>query len=381
MAYEVSCDFPGGNVCDVVIDDSQSPAVIEFSADPHGGPEALWFCFRVTHSGKSGGDKLTLRLRHYLSLAYTHADMTGSIRPVLRRLDSDWHRLGVGERLDYDDGRIDLQWTVDGPATRSWLEVAFCYPHGPADVQRLVSECGGYWRADTIGVSAGGRPMLRLSNQSGQIGSDRPGVYLLSHQHAGETSGGWALHGLLRGLAESGEKSAVVWAVPIADVDGVVQGDYGKDGYPYDLNRAWGHPPMRHETLVLQHDMRLWAQRCKPTLALDSHSPGACEATGIYCYQHDPVTAPRRHDLVKPWAEAFQQALQPQYAAEDFARVANYKSRWDSPTFTDFAGVELDCAAIAFETSYALAGDLVLTREHYEDIGKRLAGVIAERLG
>ena len=43
-------------------------------------------------------------------------------------------------------------------------------------------------------------------------------------------------------------------------LDDVLSGAYGKDPFPHDLNRAWGDPPMRHETLVMRHDIRRWAE-------------------------------------------------------------------------------------------------------------------------
>ena len=116
----------------------------------------------------------------------------------------------------------------------------------------MIQETGSFWRVDTIGVSQGGRPLLRLSNDYGRPKGERPGVFLMARQHSGEVSGAWVLDGVLRRFAELGEAAPLVWAIPLANIDSVEQGDYGKDNFPYDMNRAWGKLPMRHETLVLQ---------------------------------------------------------------------------------------------------------------------------------
>ena len=43
----VRTDIPFGNACDVDISVDNGVPVISLAADPHGGPEALWFCFRI----------------------------------------------------------------------------------------------------------------------------------------------------------------------------------------------------------------------------------------------------------------------------------------------------------------------------------------------
>jgi len=381
MLYRIHTDLSHGNAADVRIDECTSPPTVEFTPHPHGGPEALWFCFRIERTGTAAPDELRLLLKHYASVAYTHRDCTDALRPVLRSTATDWQRLDAPQRSELTDGRIQVSWIVRWPGQASWIEVAFCYPHGEEQVKALVAESGGYWRGEAIGVSAGGRPMIRLSNGCGESAAKPPGLYLLAQQHAGEMPGGWVLDGLLRGLGEQKPPRLVAWCVPLANIDGVKQGDYGKDNFPYDLNRAWGTPAMRHETLVLQQDMRLWAQRCTPRLALDFHAPGPCETAGVYCYPPDPDTAPKRAAAAQPWIELFREALG-EYAAGDFARVVHYRSRWETRDFCDFAGLELGCPALAFETPYALAGEgrLLLERSPYGEIGRRLAGAIASRL-
>lgn len=379
MPLQVTTAIPYGNATDVRIDESTSPPTLEFAAHPHGGPEALWFCFRVESAGPAP-PQLRLVLKYYRSLAYSHPDRTDTIRPVWRTTREDWRRLDAPQRVEQPDGQIQLAWTVTAPPAGDWLELAFCYPHGREHLDALVAGSAGYWKADSIGVSAAGRPIVRLSHAYGNPSAKLPGVYLIAQQHAAETPGGWVLHGLLGALAELKASDLLAWSVPLTNIDGVEAGDYGKDNFPYDLNRAWGIAPMRHETLVIQHDMRLWAERCTPTLALDFHAPGPCETTGIYCYRPDAQQAPERAAAAQPWIDLFRGCLG-EYAAPDFARVVHYRSRWETPDFCDFAGLEFGCPALAFETPYALAaeGKILLTREHYQDIGRRLASAIVAR--
>jgi hypothetical protein len=189
------------------------------------------------------------------------------------------------------------------------------------------------------------------------------------------------LDGLLRHMATLGDCAPLVWAVPLTNIDGIEQGDYGKDNFPYDLNRAWGVVPMRHETLVMQRDILRWRKRCKPVLAIDFHAPGGCESDGIYCYLKNGNDEARElHAATREWTAAVQASIGQEYAAEDFARVATYASRWETPTFGTYCAETLEIPGFTMETPYAMAGDKVLEVADYREAGRRIAATIADRL-
>jgi hypothetical protein len=298
-------------------------------------------------------------------------DEPASIRPVVSVDEVAWQRLPEGEVTELPDGRVNVSWDVTAPE-RS-LDIATCYPYGIHDVSTLVSETGGAYRVDTIGVSQSARPLLRLSNDYGAQESERPGLYLMSRQHSGETPGSWVLDGFLRYVASLGDAAPLIWAIPLANMDGVMSGDYGKDNFPYDLNRAWDRPPMRHEISVYQRDMARWQHRCRPVLALDFHAPGACETSGVYAYVPAPELDRGAHNAALPWAERTGLALGPGFAAEEFARVARYPSRWETPSFRVYSWSQLGVPCVTYETPYAMVGDRVLTRKDYREIGRRIA--------
>ena len=368
-------DLPHGNVCDVSIAEEDGRTEVAFAADPHGGPECLWFCFRIRSDARSAR-RIRLVLRH------AHTMLGGNdpqnMRPVVRPAKGDWERLGVGTVEDLPDGRSRIAWDIDAP--EPFVDVAYCYPYGRPEVDALLRETDGYWRADTIGVSQEGRPIIRLSNGYGGEGDDRSGLYLLARQHAGETPGSWVLDGFLRGIASFGDDAPLIWAAPLANVDGVERGDYGKDNFPYDLNRAWGIPPMRHEALVLQGDIQRWKTRCHPLLAIDFHAPGACETDGIYGFVPDPKKHPQHHQALGRWIAAIENALTPKYAAEPFGQVADYPSRWETPSFASYCWAHHGICGFTIETPYGLIGDLLLTRERYREAGERIATGIVETL-
>jgi hypothetical protein len=388
MTFVVDTHIPYGNACDIEIRAGEDGYEVSFGPDPHGGPETLWFCVRIRRvsNDDSGLTEKSSRRNNTLSLTLKHShNMLGgsdpsAMRPVIRYDGGAWRRLPEGERLSLSDGRENIRWSIMPPDDT--LDVAYCYPYGAEDVLALIEATRGaiapgepYYRLDTIGVSQSARPLWRLSNRYGSLDAQdqQPGLYVMSRQHSGETPGSWVLDGFLRYMASLGDDAPLIWGVPLANIDGVEGGDYGKDNFPYDLNRAWGRPPMRHEISVYQWDMARWRDRCRPILGIDFHAPGACETSGVYCYVPDPDGDRAAYNAAMLWAERTSEALTPHYAAQPFARVARYASRWETPNFRAYGWSQLGVPVITYETPYAMAGEKVLTQSDYRQIGRRIA--------
>ena len=373
MAVTVDLRVPYANAGAVEVrpGPSAGETTVAFTAAPHGGPEALWFCLRLRAARGQRVGRLRLVLKHVYNLL--GAGDPRRLWPVWRPARGDWERLPAGTPEHTPDGQGQAVWSLDVPA--AFADVALCYPYGMPEVEALARETGGYWHADEIGLSQAGRPLVRLSNRYAAEKDPRPGFYFVARQHSGETPGSWVLDGLLRRLAALGDAAPTVWAVPLSNIDGVEGGDYGKDNFPYDLNRAWGQPPMRHETLVIQRDLRRWQGRCRPFVAMDFHAPGACENNGIYGFLPKADVYPAQYPVVARVAAAIRDALGPTYAADEFLRSVNYRSRWETPTFT--SGLcAMGIPALTFENPYGMARAVVFTREAYRDAGARMADAL-----
>ena len=374
----VKTDIPFGNAANVRVRQDGAVTEVRFTPDPHGGPECLWFCFRVCRPDSGGGALGGLRLVLECPETMLGGGRPADFRPVFRPAGGDWERTGAPELIELPDGRRQAAWTLNAPTPS--LDFAFAFPYGRDDVEQLVRQTGRYWHVDTIGVSQGGRPLLRLSNDYGRAKGNRPGLYLMTRQHSGEVSGSWVLDGVLRRFAELGDAAPLVWAVPFGNIDGVEQGDYGKDNFPYDVNRAWGNPPMRHETLVFQQDMRRWAQRCRPVAGFDFHSPGASESEGIYAFVHASEKLPDVAKRATEWAAAMGEALGPEFAAAKFTRSGDYASRWNTPRFGGFCQEDMKIPGVSFETPYGVIRKTVMTREIYREAGRRIADALVARI-
>ncbi len=377
MMLEATTAIPYGNACDVSIAENARMTTVEFAPDPHGGPEVMWFCLRVRRG--PGGRRVPRNLKLVLRNAgnMLGAGKARNIHPVLRGAGGDWTRMEAGKPRTLPDGRMNVSWRLRVPDQS--VDIALCYPYGQDEVESLVSQTGEFYESHKIGASQEARPIVRLSNTSGSKRDRRAGLYLLARQHSGETPGSWVLDGFLRHIAAERRKEPLVWAVPLADIDGVEKGDYGKDNFPYDLNRAWGSPPMRHEVLVLQRDIARWRERCRPVLAIDFHAPGLCEQDGMYAFLPKPESSAEAFDKATVWAQLLSRELGKEFSAGEFARIATYASRWETPGFSVFCA-SLGVCALSIETPYAISADGgLLTRDRYREAGARLAlGVLKQ---
>ncbi|MCS7237596.1 MAG: M14-type cytosolic carboxypeptidase [Thermoguttaceae bacterium] len=327
-SIRVSADFEGGNVCAVDIRPAETAAEIRFAADPRGGTEALWFNFKL-HAPR--GTQLRLILTNPDTLLGGGGDWN-TVHPAVRFSESPermgpWRRVTGAHMHRLPDGRMEVAWTL--LAESEYLQFAFCYPYGTHELCDTVETCRGYWKVDQIGVSSRGRPILRLSNSYGDLSRQVLGVLLTARQHSGETPGSWVLDGLLRdAVDEISPEKLVLWVIPFANVDGVIEGEYGKDPHPIDLNRDWTSPmPMRYETSVIQKDIERLRQRSRLVAAVDFHAPGAREAAGAYFQvlkPQDPQAA-----AIRQFVDKLMPYLPAELMAKDAFRIATYGSRWN----------------------------------------------------
>ena len=123
MELRVETGIPSGNACDVAVERSPGGWRVAFSPDPHGGPESLWFCFRLAVEGNTD---------------WAADLMPAKIRGTFDRWFGGWRarreRLGAGRRVKHPDGRVDAAW--EAGFSPGFPNVALCYPYDPAAGRR-----------------------------------------------------------------------------------------------------------------------------------------------------------------------------------------------------------------------------------------------------
>ncbi len=345
---------------------------VAFASEPRTSPQPLWFHIEVSDLGGAPVEfvwenpDITLGGRDSIHL----------LRPVLRADDGPWQRCGQVEIDEHDDGRKSLRFHHDGGADT--VAAAFCFPYGPEHLDATLAELGGAWTRSPIGVTGGGRRIDRLRLQW-EREARGPGLYLTARQHSGETPGSWVLDGILRFLAGDGEDSrrmreAVdVWVCPFVDLDGVVNGDYGKDALPWDFNRAWEQMPMRPAVQAIQRDLERFANLTAPRLVIDLHAPGH-STPGLYLQLPREQRPPEQQQAAASFATELARHFT-ELEPDALARQTTYRSRWNMlSTVASWVWDHLgQTTCVCIETSYQRLTQDLLFPDDYRDIGRRIA--------
>jgi len=368
---EVRTDIPYGNACAISVEEEKDSASVYFASSPEDGSQSLWFCFRIETRRMLKEIKLVLKHSYNMLMGNTNLQ---NILPVIKKDSGRWERMDNTYRFQkLPDGRYLVSWILKNPGRIN--DIALCYPYGIPELENLLKEAKGYWKKDIIGVSTENRPIIRLANDYSFSGCGKPGIYIIARQHSGETPGSWVLDGLLRYFMEVKEKNILVWAIPFSNIDGVEKGRYGKDYFPFDINRSWGRKPLRYETLVIQRDIARWLERCKPLAGMDFHAPGGAEGDGAYF----PFRSKGRLPLHKKKEVQFMDAIAKsakKHFAVDYIRKGEHAGNFENLTglmFTSYFNYVLKLPALCIEVPYGISNGVILTDEDYRKIGKSIA--------
>ncbi|MFW5866491.1 MAG: M14 family zinc carboxypeptidase [Armatimonadota bacterium] len=344
---------------------------VRFASEPRTSPQPLWFHIEARDAGGAPVEfvwelpDICLGDRNSLHL----------LRPVLRADAGDWTRCENVSVDEHDDGRRSLRFSHAGGADA--VAAAFCFPYAPEHLDATLTERGDAWERSLIGVTHESRSLERL-RLAGSHPTPRPGVYLMARQHSGETPGSWVLDGILRFLASDDDEAAKlrdtldVWACPFVDLDGVVNGDYGKDALPWDYNRAWERLPMRAAVHAIQRDLERFHERTGPRIVIDLHGPGH-STPGVYLQLPRGERPHGQRNGALEFAEDLATHF-PELSADRLSHETSYPSRWNKLSTLgswtwDYLG-ETQCVSV--EASYQRLTDSLLYPADYHEIGRRV---------
>ncbi len=379
MALHVTANFPGGNVCQPVVDTASDVSGVTFYAHPKAGTEALWFHFLIKDSASNVGKDRKMRITLCGLEEWMEPSFAGDLLPVYRPQGQGWHRCSSGTVNTEPDGRFRVTWWIPHPEPQT--EVALCFPYGRSELESLRSKSRNYWAEDVIGMTEEGLPLRRWSSDYGGLDNRKSGLYLIAREHAGETPASWVVDGVLQYLARIKRDPFLVWAIPIADPDAAERGIHGASTYPLDVDRAWGESPARREVRCIQTDIQRWRSHCKPVLLVDFHAAEPHEKDGVYCEIPDPECFPEEHQAAVKWANVIQHELQSAYAADDFKRMAMQSKQTPNTILCDYICGHLHLCALSLRIPYSRIGTKTLSQKNYREIGEAIAKAMINKSG
>jgi len=368
-----------GNGLVLGIEGTEKP-VIRFLAECRECTEFMWFNMTARDTG---GRRLRFVWENAHYSLGSHKDLP-NVRPVYRQDDGEWKRVGEVEIEERLEGPRLIFETPEGGNV---IDAALCYPYGERELSATLKKLKRRPEQTVAGLTTKGRPIRRFrfaANEPARRGGTAkpPGVYMIARQHSGETPGSLAMDGVFRALGEGLGADVEWWLLPFVDLDGVEDGNYGKDALPIDFNRAWGRMPMRPELKGIQSDIRTFAAVTAPQLLLDLHAPGYGE-DGIYTFLPREERPEKQRQAVLSWAEKLNTRLVEAFnrSQATYCRVPNYASRWDyNDTSGTWAWEYAKIMGACTEISYQSYGGERLDIEAYRMAGRSIALAVMDFL-
>jgi hypothetical protein len=257
----VDCDFPGGNII-VTARDGNLVSLEQDLRDTEGH----WFYWSFRVHGAAGK-----RLR----FLFTNGDVIGARGPAVSTDGgSRWFWLGLASVSGHS-------FTFDFPPGSSSVAFSVTMPYQVSNLARFIDRFRGQsaFRVETLCRSEHGREVPLL--QAGRFGGKCTYRLLLTaRHHSCESMASWVLEGILAS-ALAGDATGSwfrehvdIAAVPFVDIDGVEEGDQGKNRRPFDHNRDYAS--QNESIYAAPRALRAFASRWAdgtPGVALDLHCP------------------------------------------------------------------------------------------------------------
>lgn len=283
----VATDFEGGSAQVVSVDQAARAIVIRPGGDAKRGWPCWWY-LRV--DGVQPGAALTLRVdgsqMKQADGSPLHWSWTLPDRATYSTNGHTWRHTEPGKR---DGG--SMTYHVEPDAETIWL--AWGPPFTPADAARLVhtaAEHSPHAEAFELCKTNEGRPApaMRITQDGRFDDANRRYIWVEARQHAWEAGSSWVCKGFVDWLLSDEEHAvslrsmAIVYVVPIMDIDNTAVGNGGKEGLPHDHNRDWSDDPHYATVRAAQQRIAALDATGRFDLFLDLHNPGAGDKQPFY---------------------------------------------------------------------------------------------------
>ena len=264
------------------------------------------------------------------------------------------------------------------------VRFAFAPPYQVRDLNRFLDQHSDNPNlvVDTLCTSEGGRPVPRLVIASPDT-DPKHRVLLTARHHACESMASYVLEGLLStllGNTDDGQwfrENVEALAIPLVDVDGVENGDQGKNRIPRDHGRDYKDESLYNSTRAIRETVPAWAGD-RLHFTLDIHCPHirGGDNERIYLVGHERPEIWAEQQRFAHALEAVADSPLPYKASNDMP----FGQSWNTAkNYTAGAGIFQWAGTLpgtrnvgAIEIPYANAGDVTVTTENARAFGATL---------
>ena len=242
------------------------------------GCQNIWWHFRIT--GLTPGRRITINC--------DHDRIAGEAHPVYSTDGENWQR--------FSDDSVPFNEKFDAESV--YVARNIPYPYGKS--VRLAERMKGKKNVQvlTLCKSEAARDVVMLRFTDPNVpDAGKKLFWIQARQHAFESHGSWVAQGAAQWLASDAPaaasllKRAIVYVIPIMDVDSVFEGAAGKGQKPVDFNRCWSD----------SEDMKRWNAVDAAIKKLDAETK--THPLVFFLDLHDPYYREPHHWHIVPGAD------------------------------------------------------------------------------
>lgn len=249
---KISADFPGGNCRVIDVKKSNGVTIVRLEQELRDTPR-WWFYWFFKVEDAIPGEVI---------FCFNNGDVVSPCGPVTGTDGMNWEWC--------ENSRIDaksFKYTFLNEEKIRYF--SFSLPYVSSDFERFYNVIKN--------DSAVKRSILTHSEQNIAIpiitfGNGEKDIFITARLHCCESTASFALEGIVLSLLNKHRDMLSEFRfhiLPFADIDGVENGDQGKDRFPHDHNRDYIDNPIYEFTRALM----LYSQNTNPICFLDLHSP------------------------------------------------------------------------------------------------------------
>lgn len=289
----VSANFPSGSIGNWRFD--RKNKTLYFNVRLDGAPFGMWFYFRMERIEPGLYNFVLENLEECLGKNEWHF-----VRPVYRLRNNSWKRVPYSCIIHDNQGdKFYFSLKIEDKE----VEIAYSYPYPPDMLHQLIDKLSMDGPLNVLypGFSQKGRPIPYFILPKRGKNSSKGVIWLLARQHAGEVSGSYTLEGFLLGIAKSKLREFFeIHVLPMVDIDGVIEGSYGKLSPPYDHGDAWYGDTCRPEiSLAIDLIRKSVTENKHLALLVDFHSPTPENRNYIYLGNPTLLKKKVRENLIR----------------------------------------------------------------------------------
>ena len=337
---QIDCDFDGGSI---QVLDASDPSDVALALRPDNASDhKQWFYFRVS---EAAGVPCTFRIVDAGQSSYPGG--WEDYRACASYDGESWFRVPTEQRGD------DL--AILHTPEHDVIAYACYAPYSTDRLDGLLARarCASRARVIELGESLDGRPINVVA--FGDQGRSARRVWIIAHQHPGETMAAWFMEGVIECLLDEEDPlaqalldQADVYLAPRMNPDGSARGNHRTNAAGMDLNRQWLSPSMEQSPEVFL--VREALLDGGVDVFLDVHGDEAIP----YVFAYGAEGIPRYSDRLADLEEQFASALT--RIDDDFQRERGYErdlpGEADLRLASQFVAHRFDCLSIGLEMPF-----------------------------